>query len=174
MSNLKIKKLIVGQLSTNCYILEKENQALIIDPGADFDYIKNNLESDLIGVIITHNHFDHVGALEEILEYYNVKKYDIKNLTSINKINIFEFETIKTPGHTSDSITIVFKEEKVMFTGDFIFKGTIGRTDLPTGNIGDMQQSIEEIKKIKENYKIYPGHGEETDLNTEKISNYFF
>ena len=81
----------------------------------------------------------------------------------------FSYEIIKTPGHASDSLTFYFKDEKVMFTGDFLFFHTIGRCDLETSSIEDMKKSLEEIKKYPDDIKIYPGHGRGSVLGEEKV-----
>lgn len=172
---MKIEFLKLGYLQTNCYFLIKDNKVLLIDPADEFDKIKSKLNNlILVGVIVTHNHFDHVGALNDVLKQYNVKLYNFDSLEEgINKIDDFEFEVIYTPGHTSDSITIYFKEENSMFVGDFIFRDSIGRTDLPTGNYREMLNSINRIKKYP-NVEIYPGHGQKTNLEYEKKNNEFF
>ena len=163
---MNIKKVEVGFLKTNCYILEKDDKCLIIDPGDEFDKIISNVEKDVIGVLITHNHFDHIGSLEDIVNYYGVKVYDKKNLIEgINVIDNFKFYVNFNPGHTMDSISFIF--DNIMFSGDFIFKGCIGRTDLG-GDFSLMQNSIRNILKSENNYKIYPGHGEITMLNDER------
>lgn len=169
-----IKHIEVGELYTNCYFLIKDKDVIVIDPGAEFNKIDNMLKDlNLIGVIITHYHPDHIGALKELVNKYNIKVYDYKNMKEgLNSIKDFNFNIIYTPGHTNDSITIYFKEEKNMFTGDFIFRGSIGRTDLG-GNEKDMKQSILKIKEYP-NVKIYPGHGEETSLDFERHNNIFF
>ena len=97
-----------------------------------------------------------------------------KNLKE-GKITIgpFDIEVIYTKGHTNDSVTYYFKEEKIMFTGDFIFKNSIGRTDLG-GNTKDMIESINKIKHYDDSIIIYPGHGEYTTLSSEKENNEFF
>ena len=172
---MKINKVITGSLEENCYILVNNNDCLVIDPGDDFYKIKEEIKDlNLLAVLITHHHFDHVGALEELLEYKNVEIYDYNLEEKEYEINDFKFNIIKTSGHTSDSITFYFKEENVMFTGDFIFKGTIGRTDLPTGDMKEMENSIEKIKKYDNNIILYPGHGDNTTLEYEINNNYFF
>ena len=170
---MKVDIIKVGYLDTNCYLLIKDNNALLIDPGDDFYKIQKKLENlNLKGVILTHNHFDHVGALKDVLDNYCVKLYDFNNLDEGNyEIDDFKFKIIYTPGHTSDSITIYFEDEKIMFTGDFIFKGSIGRTDLG-GNDIDMKESIKKILKYS-NVKIFPGHGDSTTLEEEKNNNLF-
>ena len=158
---MKITTIKVGDLATNCYLLEKNGKVLIIDPGDDFSLIKSKIESKhVVGCLVTHFHFDHIGALEEVLSYYNLE---------VNKVTApdFVFETIETPGHTFDSKTFYFKNEKVMFTGDFIFKSSIGRTDLG-GNDKDMVYSLNLIEKYADDIAIYPGHGPSTNLGQEK------
>ena len=161
---MKINRVVVGPLETNCYILSIDNKCLVIDPGDEYTKIKEIIgNKEVVGVIITHYHFDHIGALDNfdktlILDRNNLKEKEY-NLGS------FIFEIIYTPGHKEDSITLYFKDEKVMFTGDFIFKGAIGRMDLPGGNEKDMMNSLEKIKKYDKNIKIYPGHGEYTYLS---------
>lgn len=171
---MKIVKVITGSLEENCYILIKDNNCLVIDPGDDFDLIKEEIKNyDLLGILITHHHFDHVGALEELIKYKNVPIYDYNLDEKEYDINNFKFKIIKTPGHTNDSITFYFYLDEIMFTGDFIFKESIGRTDLPTGNNLDMMSSIDKIKKYNKNIKLYPGHGDSTTLEYEIENNYF-
>ena len=86
-------------------------------------------------------------------------------------IDPFNFEVIYTPGHTSDSITYYFYDYGVMFTGDFLFKESIGRKDLETGNVNDMLESIDKIKEYDPSIKIYPGHGDTTTLEYELENN---
>jgi len=172
---LKIKKIVTGSLEENCYVLVNNGDCLVIDPGDDFYKIKEEIKDlNLLAVLITHHHFDHVGALDELLEYKNVKIYDYNLEEKEYEINNFNFNIIKTSGHTSDSITFYFKEENIMFTGDFIFKGTIGRTDLPTGDMKEMENSIDKIKKYDKNITLYPGHGDNTTLEDEINNNCFF
>ena len=172
---MKIKRIITGSLEENCYVLIKDNDCLVIDPGDDFYKIKEEIKDlNLVGILITHYHFDHVGALDELLEYKNVKIYDYNLEENEYEFNNFKFNVIKTPGHTSDSITFYFKENNIMFTGDFLFKGNIGRTDLPTGDIEVMEKSIEKIKKYDKDITLYPGHGAKTTLDYEINNNYFF
>ena len=164
-----VKTIKVGYLKTNCYILIKGNDAIIIDPGDEYSKIKKEIENlNLQAILITHHHFDHVGALNN---FKNIKIID--NKQKEYKIKNFEFKIIKTPGHTEDSVSYYFEKENIMFVGDFIFEGTIGRTDLETGNNEQMKNSLEKIKKYPKNIKIYPGHGNETTLEKELKTNPF-
>jgi len=162
----------VGPIQTNCYILEKENMVLVIDPGDEYEKINRVINGKkVVGVIITHHHYDHVGALN----YFDESLiYDYSNLKEgKNTIDPFEFEVIYTPGHKSDAITIYFKEFKKMFTGDFLFKNTIGRTDLPTSSVEEMNESLKKIFKYEDDIEVYPGHGSSTNLGIEKNNNHF-
>ena len=158
---MKIEKIVVGPLETNCYLVRVANECLIIDPGDNFKQIKELVKDyQVVGCLITHFHQDHIGALEEVLSTYNLE---------INKVKSkkFNFEIIETPGHTFDSRTFYFKEDKIMFTGDFIFYHSIGRTDLG-GSDKDMIYSLHIIEKYPDDITIYPGHGSKTTLGEEK------
>ena len=164
---MDIKVIKVGPLETNCYILTIDNECLIIDPGDDFQKIKEAVDDKkVIGCLVTHFHQDHIEALEEVVSYYDVE-------INQSKYGKFKYEIIETPGHTFDSKTFYFKEINTMFTGDFIFKSSIGRTDLG-GNDNDMKQSLEDFKKYDDDIIIYPGHGPKTTLGEEKINFIFY
>ena len=158
---MKIDVLVIGELSENCYILTKNDKSIIIDPGDEakriIDFCSNK---NVVGILVTHHHFDHIGALKEIESYYNIKESQ--------KVEGFSFEVLKTPGHTDDSVCYYFKEEKVLFSGDFLFYNSIGRTDLPTGSDKNMQQSLKFISEYPDDITIYPGHGRITTLGEEK------
>lgn len=158
---MKIKRVVVGDLQENCYILEKENHAIIIDPGAEKEKIEKELEGLIVeGILLTHSHFDHIGALSYFEEKYQIHHND--------EINFFDYEVISTPGHSKDSLSFYFPEMKIMFTGDFLFAGTIGRMDFPGGSEIDMKESLEKISKYPDDIVIYPGHGEKSLLGEEK------
>lgn len=167
---MKIDCVKVGYLQTNCYILNIDNEVIIIDPGDEKDKIKECiLNKKVSGIIITHYHFDHIGAMDELVKETNAKIYDYNNLKDgKNKIGPFSFECIYTPGHKEDLISLYFRDVNSLFCGDFIFEGTIGRTDLHGGNFKDMQKSIEKILKYADNLIIYPGHGNKTTLGKER------
>lgn len=165
----------VGSLQTNCYILKKDNKCLIIDPGADYESIKEKLKGlEILGILITHSHFDHVGALEDIANEYHVDilGYGVAK-EKCYSIGPFKFNVIFNPGHSNDSISFYFEEEKLMFVGDFIFKDNIGRCDLEGGSITKMYESIDSIKKYKD-LMLYPGHGSATTLEYERTNNPYF
>lgn len=169
---MDVKKVVVGCLETNCYIISNNENCLIIDPGDDYEKIIKNIDKQVDGILITHNHFDHVGAKQALEKHYNVKSYDFNNLKEgYVKIDDFKFEVIYTKGHTADSISYLF--DNVMFVGDFIFKNSIGRTDLETGDYNEMLKSIEKIKKYDRNITLFPGHYDSTTLVMEINNNPF-
>ena len=173
---LVIKTIKVGYLQENCYILSINSDTLIIDPGDEGDkivtYLKDN-HLNLLAVLITHHHPDHIGAIEDVCHYKDVPVYDYSNLKKKEiTIGPFIFDVIKTPGHTNDSITYYFKEDSSMFVGDFIFDHSIGRTDIG-GSDTDMKQSLNMIKKYPDDTIIYSGHGDRTILGIEKRENIY-
>lgn len=161
---MNIKCIPVGTLQANCYIVVNDKkEAILIDPGDEAEKIEQELKKyQLVGILLTHNHFDHVGALSYFEQKYHIKHNE--------KIKEYSYEVIKTPGHSSDSLTFYFEKEKVMFTGDFLFYGTIGRMDLPTGNREEMRKSLEQISRFSDDIAIYPGHGPITNLGKEKMN----
>ena len=147
---MKITKVVVGLLEENCYVLEKDKQVIVVDPGDEYERIKKVIgRKKIAGVLITHNHFDHVGALEEF-DQSLVYKYD--NLEEgEHTIGPFNFEVIYTPGHTKDSVC-----------------------DLDDGDYKEMMRSIEKIKKYPKDMIICPGHGNHTTLEYEMERSLYF
>lgn len=171
---LEIKTIKVGYLQTNCYIVSNKENCIIIDPGDEFEKIRKEIVNNVIAILVTHNHFDHIGALSKLKNEYNVPVYDYNNLKESNlNIKGFNIEVIYSPGHTEDSVIYYFKDYNIMFTGDFLFKESIGRTDLSTGNALEMKKSIEKIKQYDGKIKIFPGHGDSTNLEYEKQNNIY-
>ncbi len=170
---MEIKKVVTGSLDENCYILIKNNECLIVDPGSDFPKIKEEIGNNkILGVLITHSHFDHIGALRNFLTKRSIKIFKRSNLEEKEyTIGSFKFKCIYTPGHSKDSVAFYFEEEKIMFIGDFIFKDSIGRTDLPGGDPKEMETSIKKILAYDDDIELYPGHYEETTLKKEKENN---
>lgn len=173
---MQIEKVVVGDLEENCYIVSKDDSCLVIDPGDEFNRIKNKIgDRKVVGVLLTHHHFDHVGALKEVLDFYKTELYDFNSLQEKEyTVGPFQFEVIFNPGHSLDSVSFYFKEKQVMFVGDFVFLGSVGRCDLEGGSFLQMQASIERLKQFPIDVTLYPGHGQKTTLEYEKRSNSFF
>lgn len=166
----------VGALKANCYLIINEGKCLIVDPGDDYFLIEPRIkELNVIGVLVTHSHEDHIGALDDVQEHYpNIPVYKKDNLEEKKyEVEGFKFEVIFTPGHSKDSISFYFYEYNFIFSGDFIFKDTVGRFDLEGGDLNEMITSIKRITTYNEKMKIYPGHGVETTLVEEMRNNYY-
>lgn len=170
---MNITRLVVGSLEENTYILEIDNELLIVDPGSEYDKISKVINNrKVLGILITHSHFDHIGALDSFKDI-DIYKYDVLEEKEYN-IGKFKFDVIFNPGHSKDSVSYYFKKYNTLFSGDFIFYESIGRCDLPTGSISDMEKSIDKIKKYDKDMIIYPGHGEDTTLSHEIEYNPYF
>ncbi len=163
---MEIKPIVVGNLETNCYIITKDNNQIIIDPGDQFNLIDEHLTNPKF-VIITHYHQDHIKALNELTKKYNIPVLDYNN-EGKNTLDTIKVEITKVPGHHDTCIMI--KIDDNLFTGDFLFKGTIGRTDLETGNMSQMKESLKLLNNLP-NLKVYPGHGPSTTLDYERYTN---
>lgn len=170
---MEIKKVITGVLDENCYVLKSNNTCLVVDPGDDYNKIKEVIGDDkVLGVLITHSHFDHIGALRNFLTKKSVKIFKRSNLEEKEYVlGDFKFKVVYTPGHSKDSVSFYFEEENTMFVGDFIFKDSIGRVDLPGGDSKEMEESILKIKQYPLNIKLYPGHYDDTTLEEEIKNN---
>ena len=173
---MNIETIITGALEENCYVVTLKSKALIVDPGDDFQSIKKAYKDyDVIGILLTHRHFDHIGALLEVVQDTQAAIFENSNLKEkIYQVGPFQFQVIFTKGHTKDSVTYYFKEEKCMFVGDFIFQGSIGRMDLEGGDEEQMKESLHKIKQYPDDIVLYPGHGPRTSLKEEKQYNPYF
>ena len=170
---MDIKCVVTGYLDENCYVLIKNGTCLVVDPGDDYNKIRDIVgDNKILGVLITHSHFDHIGALRNFLTKRSIKIFKRSNLEEKKySIGDFHFEVIYTPGHSKDSVTFYFREEKFMIIGDFIFRESIGRCDLPGGSEDEMKESIKKILKYDDDIVLYPGHNEKTTLSYEKKNN---
>lgn len=201
-----IKKIVVGTLENNCYIIgdERTREVFIVDPGDEPDRIldfvnEDNLETKFI--VCTHAHFDHVGAINEIREitkakiilhkddlilYKNVEMqgltwgFDIEPLIEPDiivsegynlEIGDLRFMVLHTPGHSPGSICLY--GEGILITGDTIFAGSVGRTDLYGGDINQLKKSFKRLIELPDNTIILPGHGPESTIMKEKNDNFF-
>ena len=194
-----IKTLPVGQLETNCYVVTNENtlESVVIDPGDEANTILDYLESNHLrcaAIFVTHVHYDHVGAVEALREETGAPVYmnprdDASRAVDAHMIYRMQpgdkaydegdtveaaglrFDVMATPGHTPGGVTL--RCEDALFTGDTLFKGSCGRTDLPGG---DMEQELSSLRRICElpgDYEVYPGHMDPSTLEREREFNYY-
>ncbi len=199
---LNVRTLPLGAYQTNCYIVYDSNATTcaIIDPGYDAKTVLDTVA--LLGltvdaILLTHGHFDHVGAVEQIVKetgcalwmhegdwsqgkspttgyFYPIANCDFTEVQFCEHMQIISagglrFQVYETPGHTHGCVC--YQCEDALFTGDTLFAGSCGRTDLPGGDYFVLEESLQWLAKIEKNYTVYPGHGESTTLAVEKQYN---
>ena len=171
---IDIITVVNGILEENCYIIHNGRDALIVDPGSEGERILDVVKASnlkVIGILITHSHFDHVGALDDVKkEFPDAVVINNKNKGD-QSIGMFKFKVIENPGHTEDSVSYYFDSNDILFSGDFIFKGTIG--NYPDGMEDDMVKSLNVFKYMSSNVFVYPGHGPSTTVKEELDNNPF-
>ena len=196
---MNIKTLPVGQLETNCYVVVDEENLVcaLIDPGDESNTIMDYVESNKLkvgAILLTHGHYDHVGAVKEIMEetgcemYINPrdegyevglsgmkfkmpeggKYYDEGDVVKVGNL---EFAVIATPGHTPGGVCLICRD--ALFTGDTLFRGSCGRTDLPGGSMRAELRSLKKICRLPGDYEVYPGHMDSSSLERERRFNHY-
>ncbi len=199
------KILLYGDINVNCYLIEHHQKCYIIDPGYQkerlIDYV-NEHQLEVLGILLTHAHLDHIGAIDafDVPVYLHENEFEIitdnvKNgfsffgkempydLSSIHLVPLHDgqtlalddlsIEVIHTPGHTVGCVC--YKVENDLYTGDTLFKGTVGRWDFPTGHLQTLQQSVVSlIDSQEDNITIHPAHGDSSTIAAERRTNPFY
>ena len=191
---LKIITMPLGAYQTNCYLVSSgaSNKCVAIDPGYNPGTILNRAEQENLeieAILLTHGHFDHVGAVREVAAETDCRVYlcgddlslppaftagplyytDLYSDGDTVEIAGLTFHVLATPGHTPGSVCL--QCEDVLFSGDTLFAGSCGRTDLPGGSWEQMQESLHKLSTLSQNLTIYPGHGPSSTLSGEKATN---
>ena len=197
---MQIHTLPLGDYQTNTYIIENAGHCAIIDPGYEPQTIlaflkKHGLTAD--AVLLTHGHFDHVGAVEKIVEetgcklwmsqgdwsqkispltayFYPIANCDFTDVQFCEEGEVISaaglsFSVLETPGHTHGSVCYLCGD--ALFSGDTLFAGSCGRTDLPGGDWNTILESLKRLSQLKGDFTVYPGHGNSTTLSAEKLYN---
>ena len=191
---LKIHTLPLGSYQTNCYIIHEENSktCCVIDPGYTPEVVLDKAEAlglTIEAILLTHGHFDHVGGVKQIAAetgchvYLCAEDLSMPSMMTAGKLYYtktygegsqlhlagLDIGVLHTPGHTPGSVCLI--AENHMFSGDTLFSGSCGRTDLPGGSWATILKSLRRLSSLETNYWVHPGHGESTTLTEEKRYN---
>jgi glyoxylase-like metal-dependent hydrolase (beta-lactamase superfamily II) len=191
---LNIKTLPLGAYQTNCYMVWGDNAdtCVVIDPGYEPDTVlahADRLGKTIAAIFLTHGHFDHVGAVKDIVAEVGCPVYLCQEDLSmppqmtagplyytntygegdVVKFAGLSFRVLHTPGHTPGSVCL--RCEDALFSGDTLFWGSCGRTDLPGGSWHAIRASLLRLAQIPDDLKVYPGHGDATTLSFERKNN---
>ena len=191
---LNIKHLALGAYQTNCYLVwgEDSPSCVVIDPGYEPDTVlaeAKKLGKEISAILLTHGHFDHVGGVKDLAAETGCKVYlneaelsmpPQMTAGSLYYTNLYgegdyvegaglSFKVLHTPGHTPGSVCL--RCENVLFSGDTLFWGSCGRTDLPGGSWSTIRTSLLRLAALSGDYDVYPGHGDATTLSFERKMN---
>lgn len=185
-----------GLYKTNCYILKENGYALIIDPGFHGLRIMKELQDVVpVGIVLTHGHADHICAVDALVEAYHIPVYmhpKDEELLLVKRrmpsgykerftspyialeegplqIGPFSLSIWEVPGHSAGSVFVGYKH--ILFTGDTLFKGTVGKVNTYNGDPVVMKETLKRIKTFPPSYVVYPGHGSSTTLEHELATN---
>lgn len=184
----------LGAYQTNCYMAWGENtdECIVVDPGYEPERVletAERIDKRISAILLTHGHFDHVGGVKEIAAETDCKVYihemDLSMPQQMTAGRLYYTHTygegdvlplaglsvrvLHTPGHTPGSVCLTV--EDTMFSGDTLFAGSCGRTDLPGGSWTQIFQSLKRLASLDKEYKVYPGHGPASTLKEEKQYN---
>ena len=193
---MKVKMMQVGPIGTNCYILEDEKKIAVIDPGDEAERIlevREETEGTVAYILLTHGHYDHTTAVPALHRVYpgaeayihradadgvgsrifplsgemeGLKFYDEGDSLPLGGLTI---HVMHTPGHSPGSV--VLRVEDVLFCGDTLFAGSMGRTDLPGGSEEQIMESLRRLGALEGNFHVLPGHMGASDLDQERKHN---
>lgn len=191
---LTIDTLPLGDYQTNCYLFREAGaqRCCVVDPGYEADTILAFLTDKGLtpeAILLTHGHFDHVGAVRELAAetgcsvyicpgdltqppqmtagpLYYTHTYDEGDELTLAGLTV---RVLRTPGHTPGSVCLICQD--ACFSGDTLFAGSCGRTDFPGGSWEQMRASLHRLASLETDYRVFPGHGESTTLSMEKLYN---
>ena len=191
---MNFKTLPLGAYQTNCYLVWSENAdtCVVIDPGYEPETVlaeTKRLGKSIEAILLTHGHFDHVGAVRDLVAATDCKVYlceadlsmppqmtagplyysDLYGEGDVLSLAGLSFKVLHTPGHTPGSVCL--QCEDTIFSGDTLFWGSCGRTDLPGGSWATIQKSLKRLAALPGDFQVYPGHGDDTRLDFERKMN---
>lgn len=188
---MNIRRFVVGPLATNCYLVSAR-EAAVVDPGGIPPELSQALEDvHLAYILLTHAHFDHADAAWELhakthapVLYHPKEKVNFPNsrrpplgkpLRDGDRLPLGGEELLvwHLPGHSPGSVGYLWEPGKVIFCGDVLFRGSVGRTDLGGGSPEDLENSLRRMLRLGDDWRVLPGHGPETELGRERAKNPF-
>jgi glyoxylase-like metal-dependent hydrolase (beta-lactamase superfamily II) len=200
---IRMECIPVGFLEVNCYLVWADGaaSALVIDPGAEPAKIEAALARHGLkpaAVLLTHGHVDHIGAVGALAAKHGIPVWlhpaemtlyrspanalspwipAVRDLPEpageIPSVPGLAFSVLETPGHTRGGVCYYFADSATVFTGDTLFAGSVGRTDLPGGDAATLQRSIQKLLELPPETAVFPGHGEPTTIGDEATGNPF-
>ncbi|GHV06697.1 MBL fold hydrolase [Spirochaetia bacterium] len=194
MEKYQIHQLVLGDISTNCWIIVHNETCTVIDPADQADLIIAQMEKLRVYpeyILLTHGHFDHITALPDLAAAYGPGKAPKEPVIAIHKDDagylkktpatqlledgdtIGPFAVLHLPGHTPGSAGFYLGDEKILFSGDTLFQGDCGRVDLPGGSQEKIEASLKRLLAMDADIRVLPGHGPLTTIGAEQGTRFF-
>lgn len=198
---MKVQKIVNDLFDENTYLIFNDDSVIVVDPGSNYHEMKKAIDKKKVKNVylyLTHAHYDHMVSVSALQDEYQAPLYIHEEelaLAQEPRLNLsvnfdheivldnistfkdelaipgFALKVYHVPGHTQGHSMLEVKDIKGLFTGDFLFKGDIGRTDLPTGNFPTMQNSLKILPKLGHSLVVYPGHYDNSTVGEELKSN---
>jgi hydroxyacylglutathione hydrolase len=206
---MDVRMFTVGPVAENCFIARRDDsrEAIVVDPGDEPERLQaavDELDIDVKAILVTHTHFDHVGAVAQLARHTGApvycpelekgvladimsfvpwpgfgpfESYDADEVVSGGErleLAGFEIDVLFTPGHSPGHVTYSIPAEGAVFSGDVLFQGSVGRTDLPGGDTRTLMQTLAQlVDTLPDETRVFPGHMGLTTIGQERATNPF-